>query len=118
MSSLSLIFQSGRSFFDREVVFIGTNGRRPAIGGGNNDNFFHGESRVIRSDKDDDKDNSKDDDDDDVNDNDYMMIITVIANSDRQSRMHRELTMSTHVDKSGENGKKEIQTCREICISH
>lgn len=42
------ISRSGRSFFDREVVFIGTNGRRPAIGGGNNDNFFHGESRVIR----------------------------------------------------------------------
>ena len=30
------------------MVFIGTNGLRPAIGGGNNDNFFHGESRVIR----------------------------------------------------------------------
>jgi len=42
------ISRSGRSFFDREVVFIGTNGLRPAIGGGNNDNFFHGESRVIR----------------------------------------------------------------------
>merc|ERR1711970_1507866 len=42
------ISRSGHSFFDREVVFIGTNGRRPAIGGGNNDNFFHGESRVIR----------------------------------------------------------------------
>jgi len=42
------ISRSGRSFFDREVVFIGTDGLRPAIGGGNNDNFFHGESRVIR----------------------------------------------------------------------
>jgi len=42
------ISRNGRSFFDREVVFIGTNGQRPAIGGGNNDNFFHGESRVIR----------------------------------------------------------------------
>jgi len=42
------ISRSGRSFFDREVVFIGTNGRRPAVGGGNNDNFFHRESRVIR----------------------------------------------------------------------
>ena len=44
------------------MVFIGTNGLRPAIGGGNNDNFFHGESRVIRYGDDD------DDDDDDVED--------------------------------------------------
>ena len=41
-------FQSGRSFFDHEVVFIGTNRLRPPIGGGNNDNFFHEESRVLR----------------------------------------------------------------------
>ena len=53
---MASIFQSGRSFFDREVVFIGTNGLRPAVGGGNNDNFFHGESRVIRYD-----DHDKDD---------------------------------------------------------
>ena len=69
---------------------------------------------LLGKDKNDDKDIGKDDDYDDVDDNDYMMIITVIANSDRQSRMHRELTMSIRVDKSGENGKKEIQTCREI----
>ena len=41
-------FQSGRSFFDHEVVFIGTNRPRPPIGGGNNDNFFHEESRILR----------------------------------------------------------------------
>ena len=52
------------------MVFIGTNGLRPAVGGGNNDNFFHGESRVIRYDP-------HDDDDDDGYDDyvDYEIMV-------------------------------------------
>ena len=79
------------------MVFIGTNGLRPAVGGGNNDNFFHGESRVIRYD-----DHDKDDYEIMV----MMMMLTTMTtmtmtNSGHQSKMHRELTMSTHVETSG-----------------
>ena len=47
------------------MVFIGTNGLRPAVGGGNNDNFFHGESRVIRY------------DDHDKDDYDIIMVVMI-----------------------------------------
>ena len=59
------------------MVFIGTNGRRPAVGGGNNDNFFHRESRVIRYDQcDDDNIHDHDDHDDDDQGDERTEIMT------------------------------------------